>query len=69
MQKQKLLVLGAVFIFLLANLFLFTSVPKAQASLKDIACKTAGCPNGSRPCADVGMPPLVYYCYEDPPPN
>jgi len=67
MSKKTWLILGVIFLLLFWSLYILISVPDANASLKDEVCKAVGCPNGSRMCAIVGVPPLQYYCYENPP--
>lgn len=67
-KKPKKSFIGLVLLFVLfASLYLATSLTVANASIKDIVCGGVGCPNGSRPCADVTIGPITYYCYENPP--
>ena len=53
--------------YLTIGIYVSMFVPDANASIKGTVCNAVGCPNGSRMCAIVGMPPLQYYCYENPP--
>ncbi len=48
--------------FIVIN-FVVLDMP-VQASVKSVACNAVGCPNGIRPCANVGAAPLVFFCYE-----
>ncbi|MBE0461429.1 MAG: hypothetical protein IBX60_07330 [Candidatus Aminicenantes bacterium] len=67
-KKTKRGIIGFVLLVIVfANLYLAVSVAVVNASIKDIACNSVGCPNGSRPCADVTAGPVKYYCYESPP--
>jgi len=65
-KKVKRTIYVAVLFLLAVNMFVTIPV---IASIKSVACEAVGCPNGSRVCAEVGMPPLVYTCYENPPMN
>lgn len=63
-KKIKVGIFVVVVLLLAVNIFITTAEAK---SIKEIACEAVGCPNGSRACAEVGRPPLVFFCYENPP--
>jgi len=67
-KRRKAPVYIAAFFILAVNLLV--ALPASEdISIKELVCGLFGCYGGSRPCLEIGWPPLSFSCYENPPMN